>query len=88
MKTWEEINVNELLSLEDFLTLFQNLPLNEEEKFELEGFHKIYLAFIGAEVKPQDAWIAVRNIFAVKNKQIGDRIKALQIANNSHYGRI
>jgi hypothetical protein len=76
MKTWDEINVDEVLPLEDFLTLFQNLPLNEEEKFELEGFHKVYMTFLGAEVTPKDAWIATRNIFVVKNKQIGDRIKA------------
>jgi hypothetical protein len=76
MKTWNEINVNELLSLEDFLTLFENLPLNEEEKFELKGFHQVYLTFITAEVKPVDAWTATRNIFVVKNTQIGDRIKA------------
>jgi hypothetical protein len=75
MKTWDEINVDEVLPLEDFLTLFQNLPLTEEEKFDLEGYHKIYLQFIGAEVKSKDAWIATRNIFVVKNMQIGDRIK-------------
>lgn len=75
MKTWEEINVDEILPFEDFFTLFGQLPLTEEEKTDLAGYHQIYEAFVNAEVKPKDAWIAVRNIFVVKNKQIGERIK-------------
>jgi hypothetical protein len=75
MKTWNEINVDEVLSSEDFCTLFENLPLNEEEKIDLLGYHQIYEAFITAEVKPKDAWIAVRNIFAIKNQQLVERIK-------------
>jgi len=75
MKTWDEINVDEVLPFEDFFTLFQQLPLTEEEKNDLFGYHQIYTKFVEAEVKPRDAWIATRNIFAVKNQQIAERIK-------------
>jgi len=75
MKTWEEINVDEVLPFEDFFTLFINLPLNEEEKNELFSYHQIYTKFVEAEVSPKDAWIATRNIFAIKNQQIAERIK-------------
>ena len=75
MKTWDEINVDEKLPLEDFMTLFGQLPLTEEEKTDLIGYHQIYEKFVEAEVKPKDAWIAVRNIFAIKNQQLIERIK-------------
>lgn len=78
MKTWNEINVEEVLSLEDFLMLFSKAPLLDEERAELPEYHKVYETFVGAEVKPKDAWVATRNIFVVKNMQIGDRIKANQ----------
>jgi hypothetical protein len=76
MKTWEEINVNEILSLEDFLTLFSKLPLIEEEKLQLEDYHKMYLIFVESGIELENAWITVRNIFAIKNQQIAERIKA------------
>ena len=79
MKTWDEIDVNEKLSLEEFCTLFSNLPLNEEEIKELPNYHEIYESFITSEVQPVDAWIAVRNIFAIKNQQVGERIKQSRI---------
>lgn len=75
MKTWDEINVDEILPLEDFMTFFSKLPLTEEEKTDLTGYHQIYEKFVETEVKPKDAWIAVRNIFAVKNQQIAERMK-------------
>ena len=75
MKTWDEINVDEVLPFEDFFTLFNQLPLNEQEKESLAGYYGIYDSFINAEVKPRDAWIAVRNIFAVKERHIAERIK-------------
>lgn len=76
MKTWEKINVEKKLSLEDFLTLFSKLPLLPEEKEELPNYHVIYETFLLSEVSPKDAWIATRNIFAIKNQQIAERIKA------------
>jgi hypothetical protein len=78
MKTWNDINVKEFLSLDDFFTLFDKLPLNEEEKTEIcQFYYPMYQKFIECEVKTEDAWIAVRNIFAFKNQQIVERIKVL-----------
>jgi hypothetical protein len=75
MKTFEEINVEETLNFDDFYVLFHQLPLNKKEKKSLSEYYQMYTIFIGAEVKPIDAWVAVRNIFAIKNQQIAKRIK-------------
>lgn len=77
MKAWDEINVEEKLSFEEFFTLFAaKLPLVEEEKKELFNYYKMYEVFVAAEVKPIDAWVSIRNVFAFKNSQIAERIKA------------
>ena len=76
MKTWEEINIEEKLCLEDFLVLFSQTPLLPEEREELPNYHIVYETFLLGEIKPKDAWIATRNIFVMKNMQIGERIKA------------
>lgn len=76
MKLWEEINVKEILTYEDFYTLFAyKLPLTEQEKNELVDYYKIYETFLKAGVDNETAWISTRNIFVVKNAQIGERIK-------------
>jgi len=76
MKTWDEINVCEKLSLEDFLVLFEHLPLTKEEKSELnESYYPMYKSFLDAEVEPKESWIAIRNIFVIKNKQIARRLE-------------
>lgn len=75
MKTWEEIDVNQVLSFEDFFTLFKKLPLTEEESAEIIDYYKIYATFLEANVLPEIAWISTRNIFIIKNQQIADRIK-------------
>ena len=75
-KSWDEIDVSQILSEEDFCTLFNDrLPLTLEEKLSLNEYYQIYEAFINAGVKPQEAWVVTRNIFAVKNQHIGERIK-------------
>jgi hypothetical protein len=76
MKTWDEIDVKQVLSLEDFCMLFTDkLPLNEEEKASLVDYFKMYELFIKAELDPEKAWVTIRNIFAVKNQQLIERIK-------------
>ena len=76
MKKWEEINPRELLTVDDFLTLFEKAPLNEEEKLDLKGFYfPMYETFVQSDVTPENAWLAVRNVFVMKNPQITDRIK-------------
>ena len=80
MKNWDDINVEEKLSFEDFFTLFATkLPLIEEEEKELQNYYEMYKTFLNAEVKPVNAWIAVRNVFIIKNPQIGERMKTLTL---------
>lgn len=74
MKTWNEIDVKQPLSVEDFLTLFVHLPLNEEEKAELNVYFEMYNTFVKSEVEPENAWVAVRNIYALKNQHLIERI--------------
>jgi len=76
MKTWEEIDVKKSLEIEDFSTLFSRLPLDEVENIAVKNeYYPIYVAFIGADVTPENAWICTRNIFAVKNQQLVARMK-------------
>jgi hypothetical protein len=75
MKTREEIDVKEILSLEDFITLFNHLPLNEQEKQEvISDYYPMYKLFIESEVKAEDSWLAIRNLYVMKNQQIAKRI--------------
>ena len=76
MKTFEEIDVKSPLSVEDFCTLFDQLPLNEVEKISVKDeYFKMYTTFIQADVKPESSWIAIRNIFIVKNQDIANRVQ-------------
>jgi hypothetical protein len=76
MKTYDEIDPCEFLALEDFKNLFSPLPLLDSEISELSiGYYPMYTKFIEVGVSPKDSWLAVRNIFIVKNDQIGLRIK-------------
>jgi len=75
MKTWEEINIKEPLCSNDFNTLFNNLPLNKKEIKELDNYYAMYITFIQNEVNPEIAWLAIRNMFIIKNQQLHDRIK-------------
>ena len=75
MKFFEEIDVKQKLAIEDFNTLFEQLPLNEEEKNSLDEYYKMYELFLQSDIDTERAWITVRNIFAIKNQQIADRMK-------------
>jgi len=75
MKFFEEIDVKQKLAIEDFNTLFEQLPLNEEEKNSLGEYYKMYELFLQSDIDTERAWITVRNIFAIKNQQIADRMK-------------
>jgi hypothetical protein len=78
MNTIEQIDVNTEMTADDFCTLFEQLPLNDEERKSIrEGDYAVYKAFLAAGVKPVDAWVAARNIFAVKNQQIKERMEHL-----------
>jgi hypothetical protein len=74
MKTWDEIDIEKVLIFEDFVTLFERLPLNEKEKKELYDYFQIYEIFLDADVSPKESWTATKNIFIMKNSEIATRI--------------
>lgn len=85
-KSWDKINPNEKLSKEEFLLLFEHLPLNtlEIEKLKSE-YWVIYEKFLTSGIEPQTSWLAARNLFINKESQIGERIenqKKLQTLEN------
>ena len=71
------INPEKALSKKHFCELFDQLPLNDEEqeqiKTEYWGVYKIFLS--QNDVDPQTAWLATKNIFIIKEPQIGERVK-------------
>ena len=72
--TYEEIDPTKTLELEDFITLFSRLPLDEEEHRSLGEYYQMYETFLKADVSPENSWVATRNVFIVKNPKIGERI--------------
>jgi hypothetical protein len=77
MKTFNEIDVFQELSYEDFQILFngQQLPLNESEKLSIEKeYYPMYKMFFDAGVGAEGSWLAIRNLFIMKNSQIAKRI--------------
>ena len=73
-KEWKEVNPLEVMTKSDFLTLFEHLPLNSEEKAKLnKEYWEMYEKFLDSNVKPQVAWEATRNLFILKEPQIGKR---------------
>lgn len=73
---WEAIDPSQRLSKKEFLTLFENLPLLADEKSRLEKeYFGVYEKFIDSGVDAQTSWLAARNLFTNKEKQIGERIK-------------
>jgi hypothetical protein len=73
----EQIDVITKLSQEDFLTLFiGQLPLEKAEIEKIRDlYYGTYITFISSGVTPEEAWIAIRNLFISQETQIGERIK-------------
>ena len=80
MKPWEEIDVNEKITFEEFYTLFSKVPLTSEEKNGLYEYYQMYEKFLEVDVNPADAWIATRNVFVIKNNQIAERLNVTKNA--------
>ena len=78
MKPWEEIDVNEKITFEEFYTLFSKVPLTSEEKNGLYEYYQMYEKFLEVDVNPADAWIATRNVFVIKNNQIAERLNVTE----------
>jgi hypothetical protein len=73
-KEWKKVNPLEVMTKSDFLTLFEHLPLNLKEKERLNTeYWDMYVKFLDSNVKPQVAWEATRNLFILKESQIGKR---------------
>ncbi len=74
----KKIDPTQSLSREDFCELFEQLPLNDEERSDIKemywGIYTVCLA--NEEVSPADAWLATRNTFIAKETQIKDRMDA------------
>ena len=66
----------ELTQLE-FCELFEQVPLNEQERADVKemywGIYQVCLA--NEEVSATDAWLATRNTFIAKETQIKERIE-------------
>ena len=75
-KKWEDINPKEKMQKDEFEYLFSHLPLNlyEKEKLRTE-YWNVYQKFLTSDVSPVDSWLATRNLFINKEKQIGELIK-------------
>jgi hypothetical protein len=59
--------------------------LTQEEKDGLYEYYQMYQKFIEVDVKPGDAWVAIKNVFIIKNKQIAHRIEYdKEMAENSN----
>jgi hypothetical protein len=90
MKSLEKINVQLPLSIEDFIAIFDHIqvPLTQEEKDRVKNeYFQMYTLFLSNETVPETAFIAVRNLFALKESQIGARIGAERILKHSTYGK-
>ena len=71
-----KIDPTQPLSHEDFCHLFEQVPLNEEERADIKemywGIYEVCLA--NEDVTATDAWLAARNTFIAKENQIKERI--------------
>lgn len=73
-KKWREINPLEKMNQDEFLTLFSHLPLKPEEIIRLETeYWGMYEKFLDTNVDPKTSWLAVRNVFCLKEPQIAQR---------------
>jgi len=75
----EHIDPREALTQEDFCELFEQLPLNDEERADVkEIYWGIYSVCLDhPDVSPTDAWLATRNTFIAKEPQVGERVEQL-----------
>lgn len=75
-KTVAEIDPTLKMEREDFLTLFEHLPLTEEEQKKVEDeYYPMYVTFLESGTEPITSWLATRNIFTVQQAQIAERQK-------------
>jgi hypothetical protein len=72
-----KIDPTKPLSHEDFCELFEQVPLNDEERANIKelywGIYEVCLA--NEDVTPADAWLATRNTFISMETQIKERME-------------
>ena len=75
--TIDKIDVTKSLANEDFVALFTGqLKLNPDELKKLSDvYYALYVRMIESEVAPDQAWVAIRNLFISQEPQIGERNK-------------
>jgi hypothetical protein len=75
--TIDKIDVTKSLANEDFVSLFTGqLTLTPDELKKLSDvYYALYVRMIESEVAPEQAWVAIRNLFITQEPQIGERTK-------------
>lgn len=73
----EHIDPRKPLNIEDFCTLFEQIPLLDDEKERVKLIYwPIYeLCLNTPEVTPTEAWMATKNTFIAKEEQIKIRLQ-------------
>jgi hypothetical protein len=71
-----QIDVTKSMENEEFVALFtEQLPLTDNEIEKIKNvYYAFYVKFISSGVLPEQAWIAIRNLFVSQEPQIGERI--------------
>ena len=72
-----KIDPTQPLTQKDFCELFEQVPLNEQERIDVkEIYWEIYsICLAHEEVSATDAWLASKNTFLAQETQIKERIE-------------
>jgi len=70
----EKIDPTQELSQEDFCELFEQVPLNKKEREDVKIIYWGLYSALLKEVSATDSWVTIRNMFAINESQIKDRI--------------
>lgn len=73
----KQIDITTSMENEEFVALFtEQLPLTEEEIEKIKNvYYAFYVKFISSGVLPEEAWLAIKNLFISQEPQIGERMK-------------
>jgi len=73
----KNIDPTKELTKEEFIALFAQVPLNNEESYKvLNVYWPLYEKMVEhPEVEPVTAWMAVKNTFIAKEPQVGERMQ-------------
>lgn len=77
MSKLQEIDVAKSMENEEFVALFtEQLDLTEKEIDKIKNvYYAFYVKFISSGVQPEEAWLAIKNLFISQEPQIGERMK-------------